>query len=151
MAVEKGTYVLIIDLDREATIAVGKLGRFAFPTGYYVYVGSAHGGLFQRVRRHVSKDKKLRWHIDYLLEVAIVVEVWYTLDDERLECQWASTAKEMPKAQIITPGFGSSDCRCPSHLIYFPRLPSFELFQKRLGDEGQLLKRARPLNFLSGL
>ncbi|MGB2853176.1 MAG: GIY-YIG nuclease family protein [Dehalococcoidia bacterium] len=151
MTVEKGTYALIIAVESEITIVVGKLGEFAFPAGYYIYLGSARGGLFQRVRRHVSKDKKLRWHIDYLLQDAEVLEVWYALGDERFECQWASAAKNMPQAQIIVPGFGSSDCRCPSHLIYLPRLPSFERFQKRLGDEGQRLKRARPLNFLSGL
>ena len=151
MAVEKGTYALIIAVESETTIAVGKLGEFAFPAGYYIYLGSARGGLFQRVRRHVSKDKKLRWHIDYLLQEAEVLEVWYALGDERFECLWASAAKEMPQAQIIIPGFGSSDCRCPSHLIYLPHPPSFERFQKRLGDEGRRLKRARPLNFLSGL
>ena len=151
MAVEKGTYALIIAVESETTIVVGRLGEFAFPTGYYIYVGSARGGLFQRVRRHLREDKRLRWHVDYLLEHAKVVEVWYALGDERRECQWASTAKEMPHGRIIVPGFGSSDCRCPSHLIYLPHLPSFELFQKRLGDEGRRLKRARPLNFLSGL
>ena len=149
MAVEKGTYALIIAVESETTIAVGKLGEFAFPAGYYIYLGSARGGLFQRVRRHVSKDKKLRWHIDYLLQEAEVLEVWYALGDKRLECQWASTATEMPQAQITAPGFGSSDCRCPSHLIYFPRWPSFERFQKRLGDEGRRLKRANPLDFSS--
>ncbi len=150
MAVKKGTYALIIAVESETTIIVGKLGEFAFPTGYYIYVGSARGGLFQRVRRHLREDKRLRWHVDYLLEHAKVVEVWYALGDERRECQWASTAKEMPHGRIIVPAFGSSDCRCPSHLIYLPRLPSFELFQKRL-SEGRRLKRARPLNFLSGL
>ncbi|MCK4723194.1 MAG: GIY-YIG nuclease family protein [Dehalococcoidia bacterium] len=141
----------MIAVESETTIVVGKLGEFAFPTGYYIYVGSARGGLFQRVRRHLREDKRLRWHIDYLLEHAKVVEVWYVLGDERRECLWASTTKEMPQAQIIIPGFGSSDCRCPSHLIYLPRLPSFGRFQKRLGDEGQRLKRANPLGFLSGL
>ena len=150
MAVEKGIYALIIAVESETTIVVGKLGEFAFPTGYYIYVGSARGGLFQRVSRHLREDKRLRWHVDYLLEVAKVVEVWYTLDEKSQECLWALAAKEMPPAQIIIPGFGSSDCRCPSHLIYLPRLPSFERFQKRLGDEGQRLKRARPLDFLSG-
>lgn len=150
MTVEKGTYALIIAVASETTIAVGKLAEFAFPAGYYIYLGSARGGLFQRVRRHLSKEKRLRWHIDYLLKEVKVVEVWYTLGDERLECRWASAANEMPQAQIIAPGFGSSDCRCPSHLIYFPRRPSFTRFQKSLGEEGRRLKRANPLHFASG-
>jgi Uri superfamily endonuclease len=149
MTVEKGAYALIMVVESEITIVVGKLGEFAFPAGYYIYFGSARGGLFQRVRRHIRKDKKLRWHIDYLLEQAEVVEVWYALGDERRECRWASMAKKMPQAQIIAPGFGSSDCRCPSHLVYFPRWPSFERFQKSLGEEGWRLKRANPLDFPS--
>ena len=38
---EKGSYVLLIALDKDATVAVGKLGTFSFPAGYYLYVGSA--------------------------------------------------------------------------------------------------------------
>jgi len=146
--VEKGTYALIISLEMEASIAVGKLGRFTFPKGYYIYAGSALGGLRQRVQRHLrggggeGSTKKLRWHIDYLLQHAKVVEVWY-IEDSR-ECLWASTAREMPQGQILVPGFGSSDCRCPSHLIYFPHLPSFVLFQKGLGEKGQNLLRVLP-------
>jgi len=118
--VEKGTYALVLLLESEAKITVGKLGRFSFPTGYYIYVGSARGGIFQRVRRHLrgsggeGSTQKLRWHIDYLLQQAKVVEVWYTENSQ--ECLWAFAVKEMPKSQILIPGFGSSDCRCLSHL-----------------------------------
>jgi Uri superfamily endonuclease len=150
MAVHKGTYALVIALERESTVAVGKLGHFAFPPGYYVYAGSARGGLPQRVGRHLRRQKRLRWHIDYLLERAEVVEVWYAPGDERRECLWAATAREMPQAHIIAPRFGSSDCRCRSHLLYFPRRPSFTLFRQRLGEEGRQLRRATPGGFLSG-
>ncbi|MBE0415436.1 MAG: GIY-YIG nuclease family protein [Dehalococcoidia bacterium] len=150
---EKGTYALIIALKRETTITVGKLGRrggeneIAFPAGYYIYVGSARGGLYPRVSRHLREGKRLRWHIDYLLEHAKVAEVWWTEDSQ--ECLWACAAKGMPHARILVPGFGSSDCRCPAHLIYFPSLPSFELFQKALGEKGAQLKRTNPGEFLN--
>jgi len=156
--VEKGTYALVIVHEREATIAVGKLGRFAFPSGYYIYVGSARGGLPQRVRRHLKSEKTLRWHIDYLLQFADVVEVWYALGDEwsgwgerkeSQECLWCHVIRGMSNGRILVPGFGSSDCRCPAHLIYFPSLPSFELFQKGLGEEGAQLKRTKPGVFLN--
>ena len=147
MGVEKGTYALVLSLETEAEIAVGKFGRFAFPSGYYVYFGSARSGLRQRVQRHLRPEKRLRWHIDYLLQQARVVEVWYI--DHSQECLWASAARKMPQSQIPVPGFGSSDCRCPSHLIYFPLLPSFEVFRQMLGGQGLGAKKASPISFLS--
>lgn len=144
---EKGTYALILALEREATIAVGKLGEFVFPSGYYIYVGSARGGLYPRVKRHLKGEKRLRWHIDYLLQHARAMEVWYALSDESQECIWARAAMKMPQGKILVPGFGSSDCRCPAHLIYLPSPPSFELFQKGLGEKGAQLKRAAATDF----
>lgn len=149
---KRGTYALVLSLESERKIAVGKLGRFIFPAGYYIYVGSARGGISQRVQRHLrgggeGSGKKLRWHIDYLIQQAKVIEVWYTEDSQ--ECLWASTASEMNQGQILISGFGSSDCRCPSHLIYFPLLPSFDVFQQMLGGQGYGLKKALPISFLS--
>jgi len=147
--VEKGTYALVIVHEREVAITIGKLGRFDFPSGYYIYVGSARGGLPQRVGRHLKSQKRLRWHIDYLLQFANVVEVWYAFDDESQECFWCHVARGMPQGRTLILGFGSSDCRCPAHLIYFPSLPSFGLFQEGLGEKGAQLKRAKPADFLN--
>ena len=61
------SYQLHIQLTRPVTITVGRLGKFQFPAGQYVYTGSAKRNLEARIRRHLSKHKKLRWHIDYLL------------------------------------------------------------------------------------
>ena len=149
MAVHKGTYALVMALEDQAAIAVGRLGLLAFRRGYYLYAGSARGGLDQRVGRHLRREKRLRWHVDYLLQRAEVVEVWYALGEERRECAWAAAARDMRRAQVIAPGFGSSDCRCPSHLLYYARRPSFALFRRRLGEEGRRLKRATPEGFLS--
>ena len=130
---ERGTYALLLALDGEAAITVGKLGTFAFPAGYYLYIGSARSGLWPRLRRHLKREKKLRWHIDYLRQHAEVIEVWYLVSDEPMECPWARTAATLPGAQTPVAGFGSSDCRCQSHLIHYPERPSFELFQEKLG------------------
>lgn len=145
---EKGTYALLLALKREVAIAVGKLGLFTFPSGYYIYVGSARGGLSRRVKRHLAGEKRLRWHIDYFVRSAEVVEVWYALGEEPVECLWCCAVRGMPQGRILVPGFGSSDCHCSSHLIYFPSPPSFELFQKGLGENGSQLKRATPSEFL---
>jgi Uri superfamily endonuclease len=130
----KGTYALVLRLEHSEEITVGKLGTFAFPTGYYLYVGSAlgPGGLEARLARHRRRDKKLHWHIDYLLEHAQLVEVWSATSTDRLECLWAQAARQLPGAEIPVPGFGSSDCRCPSHLIYLARKPACEEFAAKI-------------------
>jgi len=64
---DSGTYLIIIKNNETQSITIGKLGNFVFPKGYYVYVGSAMRNLQKRISRHLSKDKKFHWHIDYLL------------------------------------------------------------------------------------
>lgn len=116
----KGTYCLIIDLPRKTDISVGKLGQFSFDVGLYVYVGSAIGGIEGRVRRHKSPMKRMKWHIDYLLrEAEILSTVVIPCRTKGMECEVARTLAECMGAKVLHKGFGSSDCRCDSHLIYF--------------------------------
>jgi len=63
----KGTYCLIIYLRKDTTIEIGKRGSINFRRGYYIYVGSALNSLESRLKRHLSHNKKLFWHVDYLL------------------------------------------------------------------------------------
>ena len=135
MARDPGTYALVLALPVESRLQVGKLGTCLFPAGYYLYLGSALGGLAGRLGRHLRRDKKPRWHIDYLLPHCNLVEVWHVMSEERLECLWRQAAQAMPGARILAPGFGSSDCRCPSHLIYLPTPPAFDLFRSNSGNE----------------
>lgn len=117
-----GTYALVLALDRPRRIVIGRLGVFDFPAGWYVYAGSAlgPGGLAARVARHLRREKRLHWHIDYLLRHARVVEVWIRAGPERCECAWARAAAALPGATIAVPRFGASDCRCAGHLVYCP-------------------------------
>ncbi|MBI5304610.1 MAG: GIY-YIG nuclease family protein [Chloroflexi bacterium] len=119
----RGTYTLVIHLSRAQTIRVGALSEFKFPRGYYLYVGSAMNGLAQRLARHVRPDKKMHWHIDYLLAHGRIKEVWAHRSEDRLECLWAQAALAMPGARVIAPRFGASDCSCATHLIYFAKRP----------------------------
>jgi Uri superfamily endonuclease len=160
---EKGTYALVMSLKSEVAIVVGRLvmkgktcagSEITFPPGYYVYFGSAHGGLSARVIRHLKHEKRLHWHIDYLTRFAKIVEVWYALESsewkdrgEKLECLWCQVAQGMPHGQLHFPGFGSSDCRCTAHLIHFPSPPSFELFRRLLKERGNVAQTASPLDF----
>ena len=130
----KGSYVLLVFLDNRAFISVGRLGTFAFPRGYYLYAGSALGGLRGRINRHLKKQKKLHWHIDYLLVQARIVEVWVVFGVERLECLLAQAALNLPGATIPVAGFGSSDCRCRTHLSHFSQKPELEAFQAAVGQ-----------------
>lgn len=130
----KGVYALVLRLEGREEITIGRLGKFAFPAGYYLYVGSAlgAGGLEARLARHRRRDKKLHWHIDYLLEQAQLVEVWSAASTDRLECRWAQATRQLSGAEILIPGFGSSDCRCPTHLIYLTRKPTYQEFAANL-------------------
>lgn len=103
---------------------MGRLGRFSFPRGYYVYLGSALSGLKPRISRHLRRPKVLRWHVDYLATMADIVEVWWRTGPERRECQWAALAADARGASLPVSGFGSSDCRCLSHLVHFASRPS---------------------------
>lgn len=139
----QGTYALVLHLECREEIAVGKLGTFTFPAGYYLYVGSAlgSGGLEARLARHRRHDKKLRWHIDYLLEHAQLVEVWSVTSTDKLECRWAQSARQLPGSEIPIPGFGSSDCHCLSHLIYLARKPTYEEFIVKLPTSEETLAK----------
>lgn len=121
----KGTYCILTRLNFDAVISVGKLGELDFQKGHYVYVGSALNSLMPRIKRHLSTDKKLHWHVDYFLvhRDVEVVDILYTVDDIKWECKLASLISE--NASGIE-NFGSSDCKCNSHLFYFKQLEEME-------------------------
>lgn len=131
---QPGTYALILHSSAEQRVQIGKLGQLDVKPGFYVYIGSAFGpgGLTARVTRHQRKTKKLRWHIDYLTAVMSLEEVWYTLDTDRWECQWAEVLRRMRGADMPLARFGASDCACRAHLWSFPTRPSRRGFRRRL-------------------
>ena len=118
-----GIYHLLIYLAQSQNIIIGKLGTFHFPVGYYVYTGSALNNVAARVARHQRAEKRLHWHIDYLLQQARIIDVVIHPTTERLECAYNSCILNLPGARIIVPRFGASDCRCNTHLVYFPTKP----------------------------
>ena len=111
----KGSYILLLKLKEDKTIRIGKIGKLFFKKGFYVYVGSSMNNLEKRITRHLSKDKKIHWHIDYLLEKTEILEVSIKENTIKEECKIANMFKE--KLEKI-PGFGCSDCNCQSHLFY---------------------------------
>ncbi len=117
----KGAYLLFIKLKKDERIKVGKLGSFNFKKGFYVYSGSALKNLEARIKRHKRKKKKKFWHIDYLLasKNARIVNVIGIPSKKRIECKLNKIVLSLPGAKILVKKFGSSDCNCKSHLVYF--------------------------------
>ena len=128
--------MLILRLPHPASISVGRLGRFQFPSGWYAYAGSAHGpgGLAARLTRHLRSPKPLRWHVDYLRAYARPVEIWYAVGTQKRECAWAQALSGLPGAFIPVPRFGASDCHCLAHLIHFAAPPDLAAFARAVGE-----------------
>ena len=120
---EAGVYVLVIEVPAACVVDVGRLGRSTFPAGWYLYVGSALGGLAGRVGRHLRAEKRLHWHVDHLLPHGWVREVWYRVAGTpegagtASECAIAADLTALPGAERWPPRFGASDCRCGGHLV----------------------------------
>jgi len=133
---DKGTYVLIASVLQMKRIEIGRLGLFDIIPGYYAYVGSAFGsgGLRARLGHHLESTADRHWHIDYLLQVAQPVEIWYTTADRKLEYHWAELLEKAPGFRIPIARFGSSDYHRTrsSHLFYSKRRPPFRWFQQQL-------------------
>ena len=118
----RGSYVLFIKLKRDSKIRIGKFGLIDFPKGFYCYVGSAMGksvNLENRLKRHFRKNKRKKWHIDYLLSHPFAsLEGAITFSSrKKLECFIAQAIEK--QADFTVDNFGSSDCGCKGHLHYF--------------------------------
>jgi len=112
-----GIYAAVFVLPETRRIRIGRLGRFVFPAGRYVYVGSAQRGLEVRLARHARRRKTLRWHIDYLARWARLEAAWAWPRPKADECRLAAVVRALPGATAGPAGFGASDCRCPTHLV----------------------------------
>jgi len=111
----KGSYLLLIKVKKDKLISIGKLGKKHFSKGYYVYVGSALNSIEKRILRHLSKEKKMHWHIDYFLISGKVIKAFYKKNNIKEECKIAKNLEESLSPIL---DFGSSDCKCQSHLFY---------------------------------
>jgi Uri superfamily endonuclease len=112
----KGIYVLIITIKNEISPTIGALGKMKFKPGLYAYVGSAQSNLEQRIKRHLRKNKRLFWHIDYLLNdnATAISKVFVKNAVRTEECAVADILRTESES---VERFGSSDCSCKSHLF----------------------------------
>ena len=120
-------------MSEDLKIRVGELGEVSFKEGNYTYIGSAKGCLERRLLRHLRKEKKIFWHIDYLLEnqKVKILQIWTI--DKKVECQTAEVFYQDPTTKIIKKGFGSSDCKCLTHLFFIKDKKKTEKILKGIG------------------
>lgn len=113
----KGVYGLQIEVPMRLHLRVGALSERSFRPGTYCYVGSAQASLEKRIARHLRKEKKRWWHIDYLLTEAPVqvLQVYYKEAGKATECRMA---QRLGDVFLTVEGFGASDCTCLGHLLY---------------------------------
>jgi len=105
----------------------------SFKKGDYIYIGSAKGCLEARLQRHLRKKKKTYWHIDYLLKSkkTKILQIW--IIDKKVECQTAEVFCQDPTTEIIKKGFGSSDCKCLTHLFFIKDEKKTEKILREIG------------------
>ena len=131
----KGIYLLYIRLKESQGIVIGSLGHIEFKKGFYIYIGSAKNGITRRVSRHLNNNKKIYWHIDYLLnnDLTDIRSVYYIEGNSYSECDISSIFLDfLGQCSYPVKKFGCSDCRCISHLYYFSRPFDFESFPVKL-------------------
>lgn len=112
---DRGGYIIIGELKNEISLSTEKR-KWNLKKGYYIYTGSAMKYLSKRIKRHLRKEKKFFWHIDYLIPHLEKVKIFPIYSSVRIECL---ISREL---EVISDGFvknfGSSDCSCKSHLYY---------------------------------
>ncbi len=142
-ALPMGSYLVIFKNDKDRCIDTGGLGKIVYRAGYYAYAGNGGANIFKRIARHRQMQKSRHWHIDYIkTEMKIIADI-PVLSTDIDECILAAGMRGLNGIPVDR--FGSSDCSCRSHLIYFETSPLEMrefwdyIFEKRYGqyqDEG---------------
>ena len=112
-----GAYVLLVHLPRPVKVHYGRSGDLELGPGDYLYCGSAQAGLLPRLARHMRPDKRKHWHVDSLTCEGQVPGALTFEGSKDTECILAEIISQVPGVHPVGRGFGSSDCRCPTHLF----------------------------------
>lgn len=140
---DRGAYIILLfnQEDKEISFSRGlKDKAMLFRRGFYTYIGSALRGLSSRVRRHLNQTNKAFWHIDYIKGDMKILKTFTIRSPRKIECEIAKELKEI--ADDYIPNFGSSDCKCESHLLYFNEDP------RKRGDFFKILLKFRFENII---
>jgi|TARA_B100001971_G_scaffold125675_1_gene115725 Uri superfamily endonuclease len=134
----RGVYSVLLQIPKDLTLKIGKLGSLSFLGGFYVYTGSAMGpgGISKRVSRHLKAKKKMFWHIDYVTDNPRikVIAVFRAESKQKLECKVNKSIVLSLSASIIS-GFGSTDCQesCGGHLLFL-KDAAFQVCLRGIGE-----------------
>lgn len=110
-------YAIHLHVSAGNWIKVGKLGDFHFKKGNYIYVGSAKGNIHARINRHKKLEKVQKWHFDYLRPHGVITKI-ITYENSIGECLLAEKLRKEFRGVFPVKKFGSTDCKCLSHLIF---------------------------------
>lgn len=122
-SINSGSYIIVYKLEKDEIINVGSLGNINFKSGYYLYTGSAKNNILLRTKRHKNKIKIKHWHIDYIHPPMAYMKT-HNFINLNIECE---IAKELSKLYSSVENFGSSDCKCVSHLFYCKNDPQIDI------------------------
>ncbi len=123
----KGTYLLFLKVEKD-TVVKSKSKEWYIEAGLYVYVGSALNNLEKRIERHLRKEKKKHWHIDFLVEKAQVIKVLKIISEERLE---ERISKYFCQLYRVVSKFGSTDLKTCGNLF---KIEDLDFVEESLRD-----------------
>ena len=125
---------MLLSINKGINVGVGALGVKHIEKGVYAYVGSAQNCLKKRVERHLRRKKRKFWHIDYLLdsEDVRIFKVFVMEVGKAEECKMSNI---IGNYGISIKGFGSSDCKCESHLFRVGGYDFLRQYMKELAVE----------------
>ena len=107
----RGTYLILIRLSHP--VRVSRPRETVLEKGVYAYVGSAMNSLTSRIKRHLTKGKKVHWHIDQLTEEGDVI-LFLGIIGGRLE---EELSRFLAERFEVVEDFGSSDLRVKGNLF----------------------------------
>lgn len=90
--------------------------------GLYAYIGSAMNNIEKRILRHLRKNKRKHWHIDYLTEVGEVICAVMFPSENRIE---ETISKMFSKRFELIPGFGATDLDVDTNLFFVNKIEEF--------------------------
>ncbi len=131
--VKKGIYLLEILASKKFRVDIKKFRDVLFPAGYYYYVGSAQKNFASRIKRHLSENKKVHWHIDHIttLKTNMIRKIYFIEDAEKdIETDLAAKLVSALNCRIIVEKFGCSDTpESVTHLVYSRKPIKFSSLQ----------------------
>ena len=127
-----GLYILELQLLESILFTHHKLGNNNLLPGYYYYIGSAQQNLEKRIKRHLTRNKKKHWHIDYLTNnhrfIYSNILILKNFKKEK-ECVVVNRLEKKFNLDYPIVSFGNSDCNsCKSHLLFSENKISYNHF-----------------------